>query len=359
MDLPDAIHFVGPISSTNSLGVSARGFLARFEVVSTVVSTDWTYGFEQISKFELPDCNSSVKASEFDLDVFHINIDMAKDFSRQVESLTRSKVRLALPYWELSSFRPEWMDAFKLFDGFIAPTNFIRNAILPLTKKPVHLLSPLLKNPTPTNFISRHTLGISKDAYVFLYIFDVRSGFARKNPTILLSAFEAIQNTVQKDVHLVLKTSGDLASSDLFKDFPNILKNEGITLIDNECSESEIADLYHLSNCYVSPHRAEGLGLTLIEALQQDCALIYTKYSGSDEIPELPGMVPIEYRLVEIGRGLDPYQEFNLWAEPDYESLYSCMLSFAVNETHLSNEAHDWVTEKYFKPNPKARISHV
>jgi hypothetical protein len=117
--------------------------------------------------------------------------------------------------------------------------------------------------------------------------------------------------------------------------------------------------LYHLSNCYVSPHRAEGLGLTLIEALQQDCALIYTKYSGSDEIPELPGMVPIEYRLVEIGRGLDPYQEFNLWAEPDYESLYSCMLSFAVNETHLSNEAHDWVTEKYFKPNPKARISHV
>jgi glycosyltransferase involved in cell wall biosynthesis len=359
MDLPGAVHFVGPISSTNSLGVSARGFLRRFEVASTVVSTDWTYGFEQISKIELADCKSALKASEFDLDVFHINIDMAKNFSREVESLTRSKARFAIPYWELSSFRPEWMDAFKLFDGFIAPTNFIRSSILPLTKKPVYLLSPLLKNPTPIDSISRRTLGISREAYVFLYIFDARSGFARKNPTILLRAFEAIQNIMQKDVHLVLKISGDLATSDLFRDFPNILKNEGITLIDNECSESEIADLYHLSNCYVSPHRAEGLGLTLIEALRQHCALIYTKYSGSDEIPELPGLKPIEYRLVEIGLGLDPYQEFNLWAEPDYESLYSSMLSFARNKTLLSNEAHSWVTEKYFESSPKVRVLHV
>jgi hypothetical protein len=359
MDFPGTVHFVGPICSSNSLGVSARAYLERFKLASTVESTDWAYGFEQISKIEQSDCDSLLMGREFDLDVFHINIDMAKNFSREVESLTRSKIRMAIPYWELPSFRPEWMDAFKLFDAFIAPTNFVRSAILPLTKKPVYLLSPLLKNPTPANSISRDTLGISADDYVFLYIFDARSGLARKNPTILLRAFEAIQNGMQKGVHLILKTSGDLTSSDLFRDFPNILKNEGITLIDNERSEAEIADLYHLSDCYVSPHRAEGLGLTLIEALRQHCALIYTKYSGADEIPELPGLMPIEFRLVEIGPGLDPYQEFNLWAEPDYESLYFSMLSFAVNKTLLSNEAHSWVTEKYFELNPMNRILHA
>ena len=343
---PRKIHFVGPLSSSNSLGVSARAYLNRLKLKSEVVCTDWTYGFEKVSKLEEFNVLPFGNKDNIEMDIFHINIEMACTFKSEVIGLSLSDIRLIIPYWELPSFRPEWFHGFSLFDGFIAPTSFLENLIYPLTTKPIYSLKPLLVKPKETLEFSRSQLGIPENSYIFLYVFDARSGLMRKNPNLLIKAFQELEKTSGLDTHLILKISGLERSKDFNM---NIFHNNPkITLIDRNLTDSELANLYDLSDCYVSPHRAEGLGLTLIEALSHNCALIFTKFSGSSDIPNMPGILEIEFDYISIEKTIGPYELNNIWAEPKLISLVNMMNFAAKTRLTLSENAKNWVLENYY-----------
>jgi hypothetical protein len=269
-------------------------------------------------------------------------MDMAKGFESQLKSMTFSEQRFILPFWELPTFRFEWFDVFSLFDGFIVGTNFLANAIFPLTTKPIYIVNPLLPLPRAANKISREGLNISEGDYVFLYVYDVRSGVVRKNPELLIRAFEELTSSTNRGIHLILKVTG---GEEFYKP-----KNSSITVIDALLSDSELNDLYVLSDCYVSPHRSEGLGLTLIEALGNDCALIYTPFAGSEGFPELAGLIPLEFDFVEIQETAEPYQKYNVWADPRIDSLVSAMAKAASEKLELSNAARMWTHQSFFSP---------
>jgi glycosyltransferase involved in cell wall biosynthesis len=310
------------------------------------VCTDWTYGFEKVSKLDQFNVLPIESKDNVELDIFHINIDMACTFKSQVISLSLSDSRYIIPYWELPSFRSEWFHGFSLFDGFIAPTSFLENSIYPLTTKPIYCLKPLLIKPKETSGFSRSELGISENTYIFLYVFDARSGLMRKNPNLLIDAFQEIEKISGLDIHLLLKISGLEGSEDL--DMNISQNNPKITLLNQNLTDSELAGIYDLSDCYVSPHRAEGLGLTLIEALAHDCALIFTKFSGSSDIPNLPGILEIEFSYVAIEKTVEPYESNNIWADPKLTSLVDKMSFAAKTHLTLSQNAKNWVQENYY-----------
>jgi hypothetical protein len=348
VELPRKIHFVGPLSSSNSLGISARAFLNRLQLESEVVSTDWTYGFEKVSKLDEFEASPITNKDNVELDIFHINIDMACTFKSQVIDLCLSESRFIIPYWELPSFRPEWFEGFSLFDGFIAPTSFLKDSISPLTTQPIYSLKPLLTKPEKVLGLSRSELGIPENSYVFLYVFDARSGVVRKNPSLLIAAFQEIQKISGLDAHLILKITALESSEDLSINQNIPLNNPKVTLISQHLTDSELASLYDLSDCYVSPHRAEGLGLTLIEALAHNCALIFTKFSGSSDIPNFPGILEIEYNYVAIEKTIEPYERNNIWAEPKLISLVEMMKLAAQTRLALSENAQIWIQESYY-----------
>ncbi len=70
-------------------------------------------------------------------------------------------------------------------------------------------------------------------------------------------------------------------------------------------------------DAYVSLHRAEGLGLTMAEAMGLGKPVIATGYSGNLEFMDDDIAFLVRSTLTPIGPGVDPYPADARWAEPD------------------------------------------
>ena len=73
------------------------------------------------------------------------------------------------------------------------------------------------------------------------------------------------------------------------------------------------------ADCYVSLHRAEGFGYTLAEAMWLAKPVIATGYSGTLDYMTAENSYLVDYTLVPIGPGHEPYPADGEWAEPDVE----------------------------------------
>ena len=144
--------------------------------------------------------------------------------------------------------------------------------------------------------------------------FDSKSVLKRKNPEAILNVWERIEKDYPS-VQLVIKTTNlhDLASPDLLKRIKNLPR---VVVIDESIPQQVNQELLQHALAYISLHRAEGLGLNILEAIAADIPAIFTNYSGltSDLFPL---GFPVDFTMVEVGPGGDPYPINALWAQPD------------------------------------------
>jgi glycosyltransferase involved in cell wall biosynthesis len=82
-------------------------------------------------------------------------------------------------------------------------------------------------------------------------------------------------------------------------------------------SRETVVRLIAACDAYVSLHRSEGLGLTLIEALMMGKPVVATRYSGVTEFLEGPGAFPVAFSERALRRDYGPYPRGAVWAEPD------------------------------------------
>ena len=93
----------------------------------------------------------------------------------------------------------------------------------------------------------------------------------------------------------------------------------------------EVAGLVRAADCYVSPHRAEGFGLTVAEAMALGVPVIATDYSGTvDFVSEDVGF-PLRYRLVELDRDYGPYAKGAIWSDPSRAHLEELLRAVVAN----------------------------
>ena len=90
--------------------------------------------------------------------------------------------------------------------------------------------------------------------------------------------------------------------------------------------KDDLATLYHSVDCYVSPHRSEGLGLTIIEAMAVGKPVIVTNFGGAVDFVDEDTAFPLPYKLIEVGEGNAPYPPSYTWADPDFDALKHTML---------------------------------
>lgn len=220
-------------------------------------------------------------------------------------------------FWELENFPKKWGYATHIVDEIWVATDYIANAMRKGGKKVVKIPFPL-EFELPIASMNKEYFGLDSNKFTFLFSFDFLSSIERKNPQGVIQAFQKAFPKSDDSVRLIIKTMNADSHANEFKILEKAINEDPrIEIRDRYLAQSEMRGLIRSSDCYISLHRAEGLGLGLAEAMYMGKPTIATAYSGNLEFMNNFNSILVPYRLVSISQGEYPNGEGGLWAEPN------------------------------------------
>lgn len=167
--------------------------------------------------------------------------------------------------------------------------------------------------------------------FTFYFCFDARSWYTRKNPLAVVRAFQKAFPT-QKGVRLVLRiryrqTSRSIADLAHKLDLDRLVAGDPrIVVRDRELSYADSLAEMRSCDAYVSLHRAEGFGYTMVEAMMMGKPVIASAYSANlDYMSDKTGfLVGGQERYLESDEyiGVTPGAR---WFEPDIAAAADAM----------------------------------
>ena len=256
----------------------------------------------------------------FAVNLVCVNADGTPAFAKQAgPRFFEDRYTIGVWWWETGSFPERFMDAFEHVDEVWVGSRFVADTLAALDP-PV----PITHVPIPVSFPApplepgEHGW---PDAFAFLYSWDYCSVFARKNPLAAIEAYRAAFEPGDGTA-LVLKCINPGFDPAGHRRVQRAVEGrEDIVLIDEYLDPVEKDRMMRSCDCYVSPHRSEGLGLTVAEAMFHGRPVVATAYSGVEDFMTPENSYAIPYEMVPIGRGADPYPADGTWAEPDVAEL--------------------------------------
>ena len=332
----EGVNFLGPVNRSSGQGTAARGYVAALQGAGCKVHMqpmDLIYGHQTVVE-----SNLASTLQDFPISIFLANANLTSlvrtHYSRE---LRRASYRIGMWVWELPAAGDDAFEALRHYDEIWVPSQFSCDAFQPLTTSPVkvtpHALAGLPELPAWDAAWIRDSFGIARDAMVLLYMFDTNSLVERKNPICLLDAFEA-EFRGRADVVLVLKVSyfDKLADSayPANQRFNRRLQSflqrcPNVRLITDIMAHHDLYRLINAADVYVSPHRSEGFGLTVAEAMFYRKAVIATDFGGTQALVLDTTGLKLNCGLVEIPEDVGPYAKGNVWADPSVEHLRELM----------------------------------
>jgi glycosyltransferase involved in cell wall biosynthesis len=263
--------------------------------------------------------------------------------------------RIAIWWWESDVIPEEWKLAAKSVDEVWAASRFVADALRRAIDVPVHCI-PMGFELGPVRRLDLGSYGVSADAFVFLFIFDISASFERKNPLGLISAFERSfrRDSARRDekVKLIIKVSrGERYPVD-FERLKKRAKDVGAIIIDQGLPREELYGLIAACDCYVSLHRSEGLGFTIAEAMMLGKPTIATAYSGNLDFMDKSNSLLVGYDLIEIEADVDHYKKGHRWADPSITEAVRAMRRVFENPTEARSlgERARLSSVRYFSP---------
>ncbi len=318
------VNVAGYLRADSGLAVSARRTIEALDAASVAVRPV-TYG-RTMSRQE-------AGAPQNDEPLFGVNLVCvtAEQFpffhADMGEEFFTGRYTIGYWYWELEVFPEDQLDALDLVDEVWVATDHVRHAITPHTTKPVrHMPIPLLE-PDPSDR-TRASFGLT-NGYTFLFAFDFDSVMARKYPLGVVAAFTAAFPE-PGDSRLALKSvNADRwpAEAELIR--AAVSDRPDVVLMDGYLSQADQAALVAVTDCYVSLHRAEGLGLTLADAMALGKPVIATRYSGNLDFMDDENSLLVPFTYTSVPEGTPAYPAGAPWAEPDLTFAAGCMRELA------------------------------
>lgn len=327
------INVVGPVTGEYGLGEATRGTLRSMEAANigfTVrkVEVGWHRHLDQTYASFISDENP------YPVNLVHTNPDEGLYNSLGLEYF-QDKYNIAYWSWELPQFHPAWEYTFDYFDEIWTLSNYSAEAISTISPIPVVKIMPSISLPIPS--LGRESLGLPKDKFIFLFMFDFHSTLARKNPFATIEAFKQAFGQDNKDVLLIIKFSN--AQYHPHRREQLMAQADGwssIRFIEGHLLKEELHALLNNCNCYVSLHRAEGFGLTMSEAMFYGKPVISTGYSSNIEFMNVGNSYLVKYQLATITEE-GPYFRGGIWAEPDIDHAASLMQYVFENYDQAQN----------------------
>jgi len=241
------------------------------------------------------------------------------------EEFFRNSYNIGLWPWELPAFPSSWHDRFAYLDEIWAPSSFISSTLSPISPVPVvripHVLEPEVLGSREDG---RRRLGLTNADFAFAFIFNCYSSYARKNPLAVIDSFNRTFRA-EEPVHLIIKCANPEYDSDQLNEMKARAAGRRISIHQGHWSAQEIADLTAACDCYVSLHRAEGVGLTIADAMAVGKPVVATGWSGNMDFMNVSNSFPVRWHLVEIDRRVAHYPKGGAWAEPSLEHASELM----------------------------------
>ena len=222
--------------------------------------------------------------------------------------------RIGAWVWELPRAPATWLRVSGLFHEIWTPSRFCADAFAG-SQAPVWVM------PYPIPLTSLTVKAVPAPQPVrFAAFADLRSGEARKNPAAAVHAYlKAFSG--QNEAKLVVKLTSPETNPAAVSAIADLISGRNdIELITKLLSPEKMAALYARTAVVLSPHRSEGFGLTLAEAMAAGKAVAATGWSGNREfMTDEAESQFIPYRLVPVDDPSGLYSDAE-WAEPDIDA---------------------------------------
>jgi glycosyltransferase involved in cell wall biosynthesis len=180
--------------------------------------------------------------------------------------------------------------------------------------------------------VNRAALGIDDDTTVFL---NVGLPCWNKGIDLILLAFARLRSQGLK-VRLILKDQKELyglSVLNMIRDLgvanPDLVKEEtmsAISVVSSNLSREELRLFYGISDCLVSPYRAEGFNLPVLEAIACGTPVIVTKGGATDDFCDDQVAIRIDGTQGAIEDAATNFR--GRYIEPNLSDLTDAMASF-------------------------------
>ncbi len=262
--------------------------------------------------------------------LYHINVREAEEIERHHGAgWMAGRYNIAYWPWETHDFPEAWVRHARHFDEIWSPSRFATEAIQMRVPVPVLTMPHVIEFPLPTDQDFRSKFELPRGLFLFLFVFDLNSLAARKNPE---AAVEAFRRVVEKNpaTGLVLKThNAERNAGDMERLRARIAGLPNVILIDRTLARTEVYELMAACDAFVSLHHAEGFGLGVAEAMFLGKPAVSTDWSATAEFVTAQNGFPVRYRLTRLEHHIDEYVRGTEWAEPDVEHAALCMAKLA------------------------------
>lgn len=234
-------------------------------------------------------------------------------------------------FWELDTIPPQHQKAFATTDEVWAATHFVRDAYR-LVAPPgafVHRAPIRLPTPTPPPEAVHRWRERFDGSFVFLVSFDYLSVPERKHPEAAIVAFRrAFPEAARPDVALVVKSINAGARPEHAAAIRAVAGDDlRIRFLDEHLGDDDHHGLLAAVDCYVSPHRSEGLGLHVALAMWLETPVVATAYGGVVDICDETTAWLVDHDMVGVVDGGGVYPPGAPWADIRIDHLVDAMRS--------------------------------
>jgi glycosyltransferase involved in cell wall biosynthesis/SAM-dependent methyltransferase len=260
-------------------------------------------------------------------------------------------------FWEVSKFPEMWLRSFDDLDEVWVASEYIAEALRPLTEKPVRTVRVPV-TPGPAAEMTRAELGMPED-FTFLFVFDYRSVFRRKNPLGLVEAFRAAFAAGDGPSLVIKSICGDEFPEQRAQLAAAVADRPEIHLVEETISAAAKNAMIANCDCYISLHRSEGLGLTMAEAMYFGKPVIATAYSGNLDFMTEENSFLVPFENVKIGADAEPYPPDGEWAEPDLDYATRVMRAVASDPAEVAARARRGAIDIRHTHSPAASAASI
>lgn len=315
------VNVVGFLGSELGIGESARLLVSALDaagVASSVVPVD-RFAQSRATDTRVRDAGGG----PYDTTVLCVNSDLTPTVAPSVRDLLDRSYRIGMWYWEVEDFPATQHGGFAVLDEIWVATDFVRDAIAPHSPLPVRVLTPPLPQRTGEP-APRSELGLPDRPYL-LFSFDYLSTAARKNPVGLVEAFTRAFAPDEGPL-LVIKSINADRRPDQAERVRLAAAGRPDVLLLEEHLPARLRDAL-VAHClaYVSLHRAEGLGLTMAEAMAWGKPVVATRYSGNLQFMTDENSFLVPWTRATVPAGAEPYPPGAAWADPDLDAAAAAL----------------------------------